>query len=70
MSERTECQGGTEASPAVELSRRFVTQEGVVLQALAPAPGLLEDPDPGAAERPAGIHGDGFSGVPLEVRTS
>jgi len=50
-------------------ARRPVTRGRAVPQALAPAAGLLEDPEPGAAERPAGIHGDGFSGVLLEVRT-
>ena len=39
----------------------------LALQALTPAHALLEEPDPGASERPAGIRGDKFSGTPLEV---
>lgn len=42
----------------------------LALQALAPAQAQLEEPDPGASERPASIYCDDFTGVSLEVLLS
>ena len=46
---------------------KLVQGQWLALQVLAPAQAQLEEPDPGASERPASILCDDFTGVPLEV---